>query len=242
MATLKTNLIEPEGATTTLTVGESGGDLVIGADSINNNVLKDAGGNAIWTSDGSGTLSGINSGFGSSQVLIQTQVASDSASIDFTTGIDSTYKEYVFQFITIRPESDNYDFAFQANVSGLSGFDETMTTTVIAAYNNEAGTDPYLYYNANADQAQGTAYQTLARSRSDDADHSSSGELHLFNPASTTYIKNWYSVVTGSRTNNYAWTNLVAGYFNTASAIDEVSFKMKTDNIAAGTIKMYGIK
>ena len=92
MATLKTNLIEPEGATTTLTVGESGGDLVIGADSINNNVLKDAGGNAIWTSDGSGTLSGINSGFGSSQVLIQTQVASDSASIDFTTGIDSTYK------------------------------------------------------------------------------------------------------------------------------------------------------
>ena len=69
----------------------------------------------IWTSDGSGTLSGINSGFGSPQVLIQTQVASDSASIDFTTGIDSTYKEYVFEFITIRPESDNYDFAFQAN-------------------------------------------------------------------------------------------------------------------------------
>ena len=40
MATLKTNLIEPEGATTTLTVGEAGGDLVIGADSLKANTLK----------------------------------------------------------------------------------------------------------------------------------------------------------------------------------------------------------
>ena len=40
MATLKTNLIEPEGATTTLTVGEAGGDLVIGADSLKANQLK----------------------------------------------------------------------------------------------------------------------------------------------------------------------------------------------------------
>ena len=38
MATLKTNLIEPEGATTTLTVGEAGGDLVIGADSLKANL------------------------------------------------------------------------------------------------------------------------------------------------------------------------------------------------------------
>ena len=56
-----------------------------------------------------------------------------------------------------------------------------------AAYNNESGhTDPYLYYNANADQAEGTAYQTIARSRGNNANDNSSGELHLFNPASTT--------------------------------------------------------
>ena len=44
MATLKTNLIEPEGATTTLTVGEAGGDLVIGADSLKVNTVKNKGG------------------------------------------------------------------------------------------------------------------------------------------------------------------------------------------------------
>jgi hypothetical protein len=33
----------------------------------------------------------------------------------------------------------------------------------------------------------------------------------------------------------------VAGYFNVTGAIDEVSFKMSSGNIDAGTIKMYGV-
>jgi len=33
-----------------------------------------------------------------------------------------------------------------------------------------------------------------------------------------------------------------AGYFNTTSAIDEISFKMASGNIDSGTFKLYGIK
>jgi hypothetical protein len=36
-------------------------------------------------------------------VLLSTQTASASASISFTTGIDSTYKEYMFIFNNIHP-------------------------------------------------------------------------------------------------------------------------------------------
>ncbi len=242
MTTLKVNAIEPEGATTNLTVGMTGQNVVVGGSGgIKANTFKDAGGNTLWTSNGSGVLSSV-SGFGGAQVLISSQTASDSASIDFTTGIDNTYKEYVFEFIAIQPETDNIDIAFQANVSGQSGFNETMTTTIFYSYNNEAGSDSIFAYNANADQAQGTAYQTIARSRSSGASHSSSGELHLFNPASTTYVKNFYSTIVGNRSNDYTWTNFTAGYFNTTGAINEVSFKMLTDNIASGTIKMYGVK
>ena len=97
-STLKIDTIEPEGATTTLTVGESGQNTVIAGAGIKANVLKDAGGNALFTSNGSGTLSGVNSGFGSAQALISTQTASTSTSVSFTSGIDSTYKEYVFIF------------------------------------------------------------------------------------------------------------------------------------------------
>ena len=98
-STLKIDTIEPEGATTTLTVGESGQNTVIAGAGIKANVAKDAGGNALFTSDGSGTISGLNSGFGSAQTLIQTQTATAQASIPFTSGITSTYKEYIFVFI-----------------------------------------------------------------------------------------------------------------------------------------------
>jgi hypothetical protein len=40
---------------------------------------------------------------GATLVLLSTQTASASASISFTTGIDSTYDEYVFKFINLSP-------------------------------------------------------------------------------------------------------------------------------------------
>ena len=56
MATLKTNLIEPEGATTTLIVGEAGGDLVIGADSLKGaNLIKAKETITAFTSTGAAT-------------------------------------------------------------------------------------------------------------------------------------------------------------------------------------------
>ena len=236
MATLKTNLIEPSTGTT-LTVGESGGDLVIGADSINNNVLKDAGGNAIWTSNGSGVLSGVNSAFGSAQVLIQTQVASSSATISFTSGIDSTYKEYVFEIINIHPATNGVDFTFQAG----SSYDETITSSSFLAWTGESSGGA-LGYLAGGDQAQGTAFQHLMQDVGNGADESGCGELHLFNPASTTYVKNFYGIGHCYEKDNQSFSTPTAGYFNTTSAITQVQFKMSSGNIDVGTIKMYGIK
>ena len=48
-------------------------------------------------------------------VLLSTQTASSSASLSFTSGIDSTYDSYVFKFINIHPQ--NYQVAFQFNFS-----------------------------------------------------------------------------------------------------------------------------
>ena len=242
-STIMVNTLEPQSGTT-LTVGKSGQNLQVNADSLKANVAKDAGGNAIFTSNGSGTLSGLNSAFGSAQTLIQSQTASSSASISFTSGIDSTYKEYIFEFINIRPATDGGLFSFQANVDGGSGFDETLTSTWFHARHTESNSVAQLSYGASFDQAQGTAYQSFSYDAQNGADECLCGELHIFNPASTTYVKNWYAQVnenirngTGGSSNNF-----VAGYFNTTSAIDEFSFKISSGNIADGTIKMYGIK
>ena len=103
-STIMVNTLEPQSGTT-LTVGMSGQNLQVNADSLKANVAKDAGGNAIFSSNGSGTLSGVNSGFGSAQVLLSSQTADGSASLSFTSDIDSTYNHYIFQFVDINPAS-----------------------------------------------------------------------------------------------------------------------------------------
>ena len=70
MAKLYVDTIEPEGATTNLAIGESGQDVILPGNDIRANVLQDAGGNAIFTSNGSGTLSGVSGGFGGAIALI----------------------------------------------------------------------------------------------------------------------------------------------------------------------------
>ena len=158
--------------------------------------------------------------------------------------LDSTYKEYMFIFNNIHPETDSTHLQFQANAAGGSGYNETMTTTHFRAINNEAGTDAYLHYHndpAELDQAQGTAFQIIASYLGSDTDHASSGILHLYNPSSTTFVKHFMCEATISNPNDYEQHNYVAGYFNTTSAIDEIQFKMSADEIQGGTITLYGI-
>jgi hypothetical protein len=175
-------------------------------------------------------------------VLLSSQTASSSASIDFTSGITSTYGEYIFKFYNIHPATDNADFTFQANATDSTSYDETMTTTFVRADHNEADDQAYLQYYVHADQAQGTAYQTLALDPGNDNDQSVSGELHLFNPASTTYVKHFIARISTYQGSDFIRDAHVAGYINTTTAIDDVQFKMASGNIDAGTIKMWGVK
>ncbi len=66
---------------------------------------------------------------GSSLVLISEQTASSSSDIHFTSGIDSTYKEYIFKFINIHPATDNQDFTFNFRDGGTN-YNATKTTHI----------------------------------------------------------------------------------------------------------------
>ena len=173
---------------------------------------------------------------------IATQTASSSASISFTSGIDSTYKEYIFYFVNMHPATDNVYFEFQGNASGESGFNETITSSSFYAQHREDGSATALEYRTGEDQAQGTAFQRLCEGLGYDNDQSLSGYLHLFNPSSTTFVKHFITQTNQVRYNDRLYNFHIAGYFNTTSAIDEIQFKMSSGNIDAGTIKLYGIK
>ena len=174
-------------------------------------------------------------------VLLHDTDYSDAASASITSGLTSTYGEYIFKFYNINPATDQVDFRFQVNGAGESDYNETITSTAFRAYHAEDDGDSALGYYTSFDQAQGTDPQAMANTIANDADASCVGELHLFNPSSTTYVKHFYS-----RFNMYWYTDKTndfhgAGYINTTTAIDEIQFTMSSGNFD-GTIKMWGVK
>ena len=179
---------------------------------------------------------------GGSLVLISTQTASSSSTIDFTSGIDSTYKEYIFKFIDIHPATDNADFTVNFRDGG-SSYDATKTTTAFQAQHNEAGNDSTLSYDTGDDLAQSTSAQKLTAGGGigNDNDQSLSGTLHLFDPSSTTFVKHFISTTNCYNNTDYSINTFVAGYCNVTAAIDGVQFAMSSGNIDAGVIKLYGV-
>ena len=173
-------------------------------------------------------------------VLLSTQTASDSASISFTTGIDSTYKEYQFWFIDIHPRTDDFNFTFNLSADAGSNYNVTKTTTMFRAIHNEADTDTSLAYRTTEDLAQSTAFQVIMGLIGNGADESCAGTLQLFNPASTTYVKHYISNLNAYYSDNYSFNQFSAGYGNTTSAVNAVRFQMSSGNFD-GTILLYGI-
>tara|TARA_R100001440_G_scaffold54794_1_gene74596 strand:+ start:913 stop:1488 length:576 start_codon:yes stop_codon:yes gene_type:complete len=178
---------------------------------------------------------------GGSMALISTQTASGSSTISFTSGIDSTYNEYVFKFYNIHPSGLNR-FQFNGSSDSGSNYNVTKTTTIFVAHHDEGESDGALTYQSGDDLAQSTAFQDLMAYGNQDADddHSLNGTLQLFSPSSTSFVKHFIATTQGNIDTNYSVNSFVAGYFNTTSAIDAIQFKM-TSGTFDGVIKLYGI-
>ena len=174
--------------------------------------------------------------------FISEQTASSSASVEFTTGIDSTYPIYKFEFINMHPSNNTTDLDFQVSTNGGSSYGVTGTTTFFTAEHSESGSSANITYSAARDLAQSTGFQALCIDTGNQNDESCSGELFLFNPSSTTFVKHFLSRVNSYHGSNFSIEGYGAGYFNTTSSVDAIKFQFDAGNIDAGTIKLYGIK
>jgi hypothetical protein len=204
---------------------------------------------SIINNDSFDNVTALPSSFGDGITFISSQTASASASLSFTTGLDSTYKAYKFVFINMHPATNSVDFEFNLSTDSGSNYNVTKTTTAFQSYHTEGGGSSGLTYQALDDLAQSTGYQTLtcngdaSGSVLNDNDNGVSGSLTLFNPASTTYVKHFISTTDNMvYTGGFMTASFVAGYANTTSAINAIQFRMSSGNIDDGKIYLYGIK
>ena len=179
---------------------------------------------------------------GSSLVLISEQTASSSSTISFTSGIDSTYKKYVFKFINIHPATDNVQFMHNGSIDAGSNYNVAATTTTFEGEGSESAANGTLGYITGHDHAQDTGGKKLTYNMGNDNDQSLSGELILFNPSSSTFMKHFLTKVSNYHQGDYEKNTYTGGYYNTTSDVDAIQFSMSSGNIDSGTIKLYGIK
>ena len=179
------------------------------------------------------------------KTLISTHTADGSStSIDITSGIDDTYSVYEFHYVNMHLQSDGERLQFQFNADGGSGFNENMTTIAFLASHGEDDSGGSLAYQGDfsMDQAGTDARdQPLGVGIGADADQSISGVLTLYDPSSTTYVKHFVARSSQSHDGDNSRDMYIAGYINTTSAIDEITFRSNSGNLDAGTIYMYGV-
>ena len=181
---------------------------------------------------------------GGSMTLIKTLTASSSSTLSFVNGtasvvLDSTYKHYVFEFNTIHGSASSAALTFQGSVDTGSNYNTNILSCVYVNYASGSGGDHTLEKRNN--NQDGTGFQMLTEQNSVDADASWSGELHIFNPGSTTFRKSFRGCSTGQTAGDYHFFMNVAGRMETTSAVDAIQFKMASGNIDSGTISLYGI-
>ena len=177
---------------------------------------------------------------------IKTLTASSSSSITFIHGssdvvLDSTYPIYLFKFINIHIATDNGEWGANFTTDGTN-FNVAKTSTYWYANHKENDSGYALAYSTSNDLANGTGIKILGKDVGTDNDQSTVGEMYLFNPSSTTFVKHFIANTNYQHADEYNIDVYPAGYANTTSAITGVRFQAISGNIDSGSFKLYGIK
>ena len=177
---------------------------------------------------------------GSLVLLSTNNITSSVSQLDITSGIDSTYNTYVFKCYNIHPSNDHAIFGFNLRDGG-SNFDATITSTSFYAGHNEPDSATGLTYNSGQDLAQSTSQKRLGDTGNAN-DESLCCTMYLFNPSSTTFVKNFIAQIQCTDGYDYSMNHYNAGYANVTAAIDGIRFTFSAGTIDSGTIKMYGLR
>jgi|8_EtaG_2_1085327.scaffolds.fasta_scaffold28008_2 hypothetical protein len=198
---------------------------------------------------GNNSLASVDdvSGINGSMTLIKTLTASSSSTLDFVDGtndvvLDNTYPIYLFKCIGIHPATNDTGLQWNMTIDGGSNWNVSKMSTAFRSRHAEDNSYAVLEYRTGEDLDLSTNHQWITAGQGNGNDEDGAGELWLFNPSSTTFVKHFMSTSIMYYEINAPFNWFMAGYGNTTSAVDGIQFKFNSGNIDAGQIKLYGIK
>lgn len=179
---------------------------------------------------------------GSGLVCIAVASASSVSSVDFTTGIDSTYDEYEFHFQNVIPSSGggpNFLLRTSAN-SGSSYAATSGDYSWSSMYNYSNGPSP-IQSDGNA-TSTGLLIDSSLGVTGNTAAGGISGVVRLINPAGTASVKHFIWDANNQNSSTVSLQIRATGSRNSTAVVNAVRFIFSSGNIASGLFKLYGLR
>ena len=173
--------------------------------------------------------------------LIQAQSPSGVASVDFTTGISSTYNVYLIVG-NLKPATDDVELWLRTDANGGASFDATAGDYKYSATMVDSGGTTLL--NSNSDTELVVAGNTAAsRSVGSDADQGAGFAIWMYTPASAAFAKRFVWQSGYEQADDGAWICCNGGGMrNNTSAINAFQLLFESGNIASGHVALYGVR
>ncbi len=171
--------------------------------------------------------------------LIQSQTASSSSTIDFTTGIDSDHDLYMVVLNEVVPATDDRSMALRVRQTTFQSGSTAYEYNHIVLIASVAGA-------SNGNNSAGDTSILMTSNQGSAASEGLSMVVYFTSPDDTTHVKSfWWQ---GHYMDNTATARSLGvtggGTFNDdTAAIDGIQFLFLTDgNIASGTFALYGLR
>ena len=178
---------------------------------------------------------------GAMTLLSTNTLSSAAATVDITSGLTSTYDSYIIKIINMHPANNAAQPTFQVDTGTNTNYNTTIAaaTHFVASQNEGDSGGGVGYYNENTGDI--TSFLRIGVSTGNDNDQNLNATLQLFNPASSTFNKQFILRSSSNTADDHEHDFYLGGIFNTTTAITRVRFKFSAGNIDAGIFKLYGI-
>lgn len=175
------------------------------------------------------------------KVLLETQVASNDATIDFTSNIDGTYKNYLVEFTNVRPATDAVIFQMHVSENGGGAWKIGASDYQYSNFGRNTAVDNS--YVSTGDTSMALSDDSVGSKLGNGANESYSGEMVVYNPSGTALQKlvRGSTVYVTDDTADLQMQTIAGSYKGTTNAINALRFFMSSGNMY-GTLKLYGLR
>ena len=196
--------------------------------------------------DGSGNLSFATPTAGGLRFISTTDISS-AANYSFTSFDSSSFDAYLFVLINVTPASDAVNLDMFTSTDGGSSYDSgasdyNWTFNRGTVYNSDSGDDGDSDADDDSISLTGNNSGGANVIGSDANEHGVSGQIWMYNPASTKITHGTYDLMYQANTPENLVNIAKGGYARMSAAdVDAIRLAFSSGNIESGTINAYGV-